>query len=798
VAERNAAGDNLTSCVGILTDHLREVYEGARRELPKLSKYILGSDALARLSDMLSEIDEAVLIAEFVEKLKEWREDLAEKLELQLAALVLKIREQLKIHAFPQFDRLFGYLSSICESTSRSDATVLGSLKAEFNAELGRFDGSFAVATKSGDYRKVDEILRSLDFVAVTGYSDSIDLRSDICESCSAKSRELLQRFYVELEELCKHAEKCLSESNLEIFKAHECLEHLGKLQSSDFMRRDILEEYTRLKVLFKVVKQDLLKRREIVNNAVMVNKCAREFRAVDEPFFRHRRDTCLDELEADLDACKRGLHVMATNPRSLADYMNTMEVLVKYEIALGGLGCDEEIKRNKEDLFRELEDTLNEALTTLEVKMTEGAWNEVEKQSAFVKFALDDVWKKCNLGSEKERGTLQAKLQELMLSLDEKAKRLQTCLEELRSIDLQDPTTVDAQTISNLLRELDHDKSFLEGPFAKKFEITSFEAACNELNGQLDRAAHGVNALWKEKAYEKIRSIERSLRELAKVDRIPKASTTKRMFQAETAKALDSLKEAARSEFAQYSSAATQTAKIEKLRLVSRLIEDAMDALQVFDPERFDDHEKEILGPIQAAIDRIVPDFQKNIGIGKEGWSIKDVADVALQLWAVASEFSHAKIKARARATLAEVFKAQQSSKLNFMSLATELDKCGGSAGGELRAEFGSVFKEYTIQMLKTAEPDDAARASTQPVVTANFPDQPDALDHAESKAVEDEAMRKVEEEKAGREAAEEAKSTAAAKEAWEEARRQVRSTDAMRRDGHNCHRRSFHLVSG
>jgi hypothetical protein len=36
VAERNAASENITCCVTTLTDHLQAIYEGARRELPRL------------------------------------------------------------------------------------------------------------------------------------------------------------------------------------------------------------------------------------------------------------------------------------------------------------------------------------------------------------------------------------------------------------------------------------------------------------------------------------------------------------------------------------------------------------------------------------------------------------------------------------------------------------------------------------------------------------------------------------------------------------------------------------------
>ncbi len=425
VAERNAASENLTCCVTTLTDHLQDIYEGARRELPRLSKAFVRADALARLSDMLSEIDEAIAIAGFIDKLKVWRDELHCVRDGHVERLHYKAREQLRSHKFYRFDQLFGYLSTICEQLYCADQDLLDPLNAAFTFELGRCDDFFAFALKSGDHCQVDQILRSLDFVSVVSRrSDSVDLRSDICESCSAKSRELLQRLHVEFEKLCKHAEKCLLVSNLEICKAYECLKHLGKLQSSDFMRRETVEEYSRLRDLFKLVKEGLLTKREILNNAASVNKCANEFKAIDAQFFRRRLDNCLDELRAGVDACRRGLRDEDLDSSAVNELKSTIGELVNYETALKGLGCDAEIERNKKDLFDELKDTILQSLDTIDAKMEEGKWNEVDRLNKFVKFAFDDVLKSCNWSSDEERGTLGVAIEKRMVNLDEKGAR--------------------------------------------------------------------------------------------------------------------------------------------------------------------------------------------------------------------------------------------------------------------------------------------------------------------------------------------------------------------------------------
>ncbi len=203
----------------------------------------------------------------------------------------------------------------------------------------------------------MDQTLKCLQFAPILNdHTDSIDLRSTVCDSCTAKSRDLLSSLRSDMESLCRDPE--LQMDLLEIRRAHESLKRLSKLQSSQFVRRETVatqEEYLRLKELFKV---GLLTKSEIVNNAEKVNKCAREFQAVDDLFFRHRRDECLDELKQGLDVCRQGLRAADTNPRSLQDCKSKMAELVKYETALSGLGCDEKIKQNKEDIFQELEDT--------------------------------------------------------------------------------------------------------------------------------------------------------------------------------------------------------------------------------------------------------------------------------------------------------------------------------------------------------------------------------------------------------------------------------------------------------
>jgi actin len=140
-----------------------------------------------------------------------------------------------------------------------------------------------------------------------------------------------------------------------------------------------------------------------------------------------------------------------------------------------------------------------------------------------------------------------------------------------------------------------------------------------------------------------------------------------------------------------------TKAAKTEKLRLVNDYLEDITAALKIFAPEQLEPQEQEVLGPIMDTIAHIFPDFERRLG-WKEKWTEKDVADLALQLWAIMAELSHAKIHAAARATIEEVFKARRGS-LNFMTLATELGRSEGSAGGEIAAAFGSFFKEYEIE---------------------------------------------------------------------------------------------------
>ena len=72
---------------------------------------------------------------------------------------------------------------------------MLESLDAEFRAELGRLDDLFDRALHSGDSHKVDHILRSLDFQpSASDHSDSADLRSNICDGCTAKLRNLIDR----------------------------------------------------------------------------------------------------------------------------------------------------------------------------------------------------------------------------------------------------------------------------------------------------------------------------------------------------------------------------------------------------------------------------------------------------------------------------------------------------------------------------------------------------------------------------------------------------------------------------
>jgi hypothetical protein len=290
---------------------------------------------------------------------------------------------------------------------------------------------------------------------------------------------------------------------------------------------------------------------------------------------------------------------------------------------------------------------------------MTEGAWNEVEQRKVFVKFAFDDVLKKCNWASEKERGHLQAKIEALMSSLDEKGPRLKTRLSELRSIDLQNPTTVDAERVSELLKELERDKSFLEGPLGKKFGITSFQAACKDLGDILSGAEDSFEELWGNKDFQTIQSIELSLHELAKVDRLPKVQEVKASFRSLTRVRLGKLKEAVGLEFQSHFSMPTREAKAEQLRLVNRLLEDDTAALKAFEPpDRFSAQEQELLRPIIVAMGGAMREFERRL-MGRE-WTVQDVAIFSLQLWSIASEISHGKVKTEVRTTVKQVLKAR------------------------------------------------------------------------------------------------------------------------------------------
>jgi hypothetical protein len=474
VAERNAASENVTCCVTTLTDHLQAIYESARRELPRLSKRILGADALAQLSNMLSEIDEAMAIAGFIDKLKGWRDELHTARDGHVAILQSKAREQLKSHAFSQLDRVHGYLVSICEHL-RLDHSMLESLDAEFRAELGRLDDLFDCALKEklhniqiypynevvtevwlpGGSHPVDQILRGLDFQpsASSDHSDSIDLRSNICDGCTAKLRNLLGRLRRETDALCRTIQSHIDSD--EIRGAYDGLRLLRTLQScSDFVRKETAanDEYRELRKKFEDVKESLLTQRKILHNATKANQFAREFLAIGdlEPvlctFFRRRRGYCLDQLKTRLDACIRGLfdiRVVDLDSRAVIHFKDTMVEqileLVKYETALQGLGCDEEIERIKQDAFDELKGFILQLLDTIDARVEEGKWNEVDLLNKFVKFAFDDVLKSCNWSSEWEKCTLIAAIEKRLVNLDEKGARLRLQESEIETSEISD-----------------------------------------------------------------------------------------------------------------------------------------------------------------------------------------------------------------------------------------------------------------------------------------------------------------------------------------------------------------------